>query len=440
MLTTVQLFVDAVDACHVSPSEGMRRLADAILAFRTLDKAMLRLVDECAPLPYCLFFHFSLLERPCVERRFLDGTFGVTLFVGSFGRGPSNIERFRRLSPMDVLKDRLASAKKLASFDETQVYARSSHYIPEDIPDGVGPRVAAFVGRCRLLTQCVAACATTVVHCGHCRCPSRVLNLGIGRIHPTMQQLFGSSGSNGSGASGASGGEEEDDEDEYDDYMMASSANAAQSSSAAFATSYWARLCPGVLATLPRVQFCSLECTLAYEAELAVAMPISVHWIDSHESEALLHAKTGLSRTVAVARTAAKRNTAAMRALRLARSEVRRAAATTLRQETIDAMHANVQDMLNVDLAIVTAAAAIAESPVLANGRILPGTAPGWRADARRWTRAIELTKSIYMANRGPETRFRALDPRDPPIWMRKARDAAPSLFPVQLLESSLDV
>ena len=245
-----------------------------------------------------------------------------------------------------------------------------------------------------------------------------MLNLGIGRVRPTMQELFG-----------ADRVSSDDEEDEDDDYYGAGASWTRAS------CSFWARLCPGVLTTLPRLQLCSKACVLAYEKELELVMPVSVAGLEAHECQSSVKGKTGLSRVVAVARAAVKRNAAAVRELRQSRHTTRRMN-TTLSVAVIGKMHANVQDMLAIDLALLMAAAAIAEAPVVANGRILPGTQPEWRNDARKWNRATELVKSIYLANRGPASRERVVDERDAPTWLRKVIDAAPQLFPIECIEN----
>lgn len=421
--TTIDMFLASVDALHTDQRtrDACRVLASAVLLYATVDRACRRVVAQSVRLKYYLFYAWSLDERPHAERRFLDGTFGVALFAGSYGAGPRDLERFAGMSPLDVLKDRVRTAAKLATFDEVQLRARSSHYFPDDLPHGVGNRVAAFVGRCRLLVQCVAASdggAACVTACDHCDCGAEMLNLGIGRIRPTMQELFG--------ADGVSSAEDDDD----DDYC------APPTSWARVSSSYWARLCPGVLTTLPRLQFCSKACVLAYERELEAVMPVSVLSLESHETQSSVQGKVGLARVVAVARAAVKRNAAAVRALRQARHATRRRN-MTLSASLVARMHENVQDMLAIDLSLLMASAAIAEAPVVANGRILPGTHHDWRNDPSRWSRAIELVKSIYLANRGPASRERAVDERDAPTWLRKTIDSAPQLFPVEPAENT---
>lgn len=432
--STIDIFFASIDAFHTNPSMcGVcSRMADTIRLYGQLDRACARVLQQSVKLKYYLFFLYSLLERPHVERRFLDGTFGVTLFTGSYGEGPRDVDRFRSLSPLDVLKDRLKTAAKLATFDGIQIQTRSAHYFPSDLPEGVGKRVAAFVGRCRLLVQCVAgsansassasgggvggvgstACVTT---CDGCRCGRAMLNLGIGRVKPTMQELFGADASSS----------DDDDDDDGASYLASWDCPTS---------SYWTRLCPGVLANLPRLQFCCSSCVLSYEQELAMIMPVNVASLESHECQSSVQGKVGLGRVVAVARAAVKRNAAAVRALRQARHAIRRSN-TTLSKKTIESMHSNVEDMLAIDLGILTAAAAVAESPVTSNGRILPGTQPDWRSDLRKWTRAIEITKSHYLSNRGPEHRSKVIDERDVPTWLRKTIDSALDMFPIQLLE-----
>jgi len=411
---TISIFLRSIDCYNSNPSaaEDCSLLRYALMRYSAVDKRCHAFVKQTVCLKFYLLFYDCLTERPLVERRFLDGVFDVNLFDGSYGAGPNEIKRFQALSPLDLIKDRIQSAKKLATFDDVQIKTRSGHYLPDDLPDGVGMRVAAFVGRCRLLTQCVSKSSGVkcVTLCDACTCKRKMLDMGAGRVH----ELFGTRYVRSS----------KDDDDDDDDYV------AKHDSWSYPATSYWARIVPGVMTNLPRLQFCSLRCVRDYEHELSMVMPINTKGLESHECQSSVKSKVGLSRVVAVSRISIKRNAAAVRALRQSRHAVRRMRSTTLGSNVVEAIHRNVEDMLNIDLGLLQAAASIAESPVAANGRLLPGTQTDWRADPQKWSRAIEIAKSIYVANKGTDSRSKVVDEREFPSWLRKVRDAALTMYP----------
>jgi len=417
------MFVRSID-CYNSKPFVVREcdlLRKSLVLYSAIDKTFRAFVKQSIRLKFYFFFYDCLIERPLVERRFLDGVFGVSLFEGSYGIGPKDPRRFEGMSSLEVIKDRIKSAKKLSTFDDVQLYTRSGHYMPDDLPQGVGIRVAVFVGRCRLITQCVAKFSNEkcTAKCDGCTCRRKMLDMGTGRVKATVHELFG--------ANDASSSEGEDDDDEY----------VAKHESWCYpAASYWARIVPGVMTNLPRLQFCSLMCVRNYEHELSIAMPINAHVLESHECQHSVHGKVGLARVVAVSRASIKRNAAAVRSLRQSRNELRRMRVTTLGLGVVESMHRNVEDMLNIDLALLQAAAAIAESPVTAIGRLLPGTQAEWRSDSCKWSRAIEIAKTIYVENSNG-SRSRAMDERELPAWLRKVRSAALRMYPVTLLENA---
>lgn len=409
---TISMFIKSINCYDLESSAEICKLVrHALLRYSAVDKQCRTLIKQSVCLKYYLFFFDCLIERPSVERRFLDGVFDVELFDGSYGAGPKEIERFKSLTPIDVLKDRLKSAKKLSTFDEIQIKTRSGHYMPTDLPEGVCMRVGAFVGRCRLLTQCASTAKTApVVVCDGCGCNRKMLDVSAGRVKPTVNDLFGANNNESS----------DEDDDEY----------VSRNNSWSYpATSYWARILPGTVANLPRRQFCSFRCVKTYEHELSTLIPITAQSLESDECQ-YSRGKVGLSRVVAVSRASIKRNAAALRALRQSRHAIRRTS-VTIDRNLIETIHENVQDMLNIDLALIQAAAAIAESPISANGRLLPGTQPNWRAEVSKFNRAIEIAKSIYVANKCG-SRSKAVDEREFPAWLRKIRDAALQMYPCE--------
>lgn len=428
--STIFIFTQSIDNYNISCVSAtdkcrLKDLFDAIIRYNALDKQCHSIVSQSICLKYYLFFYDSLIERPLKERRFLDGVFGVELFTGSYGAGPKCIARFNNLSATDVVKDRLKSARKLSTLEHSDVQKRCGHYIAEDLPLGVGMRVAALVGRCRLITQCASQLGskTKNIMCQSCNCKRMMLDMDGASVRPTMHELFGTET------------EHTGHLDDYDNTDYTDNADSWTYPS----TSYWRRIVPGTVANLPRFRFCSLSCVHHYQHELSLIVPFNVYSFESHELQSSIRGKVGLPRVVAVARAAMKRNASAVRTLRQSKHTIRKLPATTLDGKVIDSIHRNVKDILNIDLGLLQAAASIAESPLIANGRVLPGTIPDWRMDHLKWGRAIEMIKSIYASSKGATSASEAVDERDVPSWLRKVRDYSLRIFPIALENGTSD-
>ena len=416
--TMTQLFFSLIDGAEMQSAaqHPLRALATALLKLERTSKALRALLQSDARLPYYRFFFHTSAATSVVPRRFLDGVFGIDLFFGAFGKGPGNPSRFDVLTPKDVLQDRVKTAKRLSDLSIDQVVTRSINYMADDLPAGIGPRVTAFVGRARFLTQHRAtANPHWATHCNLATCSCKMLCAdgsmpgGVQQSNPALADLFGEP---------VTSSDDEDEDDSQPQYPVAS---------------YWASLSPKPLTTLPRRVFCSLSCSLAYEDELATAVPVRVADAESHESFSSASGKVGLARILASTRAAFKRNDAAARALREAMRSVRKRQSSTIRIELFEKMHQNVIDVLNVDLGLLYAASALAESPGACQGRILPATTPGWRdAELKKFARAIERVKALYVQHHRERDGL-ARDERFPPPWLRKVREQAAGLFPVHV-------
>lgn len=420
--TIVQLFFSLIDGTEIhnaAAQQQLRVLAITLIKLERTSKALRALLQSNTRLPYYRFFFHTSSTVDVLPRRFLDGVFGVNLFSNAFGNGPSNPSRFDVLTPKDVLQDRVKTAKRLSELSIDQVVTRSVNYLADDLPSGVGPRVAAFVGRARFLTQHRATVNpqwVTVCNMATCSCKmlcSGTMTGGAQQSNPALADLFGE-------PEASSDEEEDENEDEPPQYPVAS---------------YWASLSPKPLTTLPKRVFCSLACSLAYEDELATAVPVRVTDAESHETFSSASGKVGLARVLASTRAAFKRNDAAARALREAMRTVRKRQSTTIRVELFERMHQNVVDVLNVDLGLLYAASALADSPSTCQGRLLPATAPGWRdVDIKKYARAIERVKAIYVQYHRERDGL-ARDERFPAHWLRKVRENATGLFPGTLVQ-----
>jgi len=414
--TLVEMLVDSIDSFSSSVGDHSRRavVSHALLRMECTNKANRDVLVADGRLRYYRFFYHTLSTNSLLPRRFLDSTFGVSLLTGSYGDGPSNVQRFGVLTPKDVLQDRMNTARRLASLDLNHVVLKSAKYMPGDLPACVGPRVAAFVGRTRFLTQLRAqARPEWVVECGFRSCRCRFLCSDVAAVqssNPALVDLLGESP--------ASSDDDDDDASSDEDCLPGAS--------------YWAQLCPRPFTSLPRRVFCSLACSLAYDDEIISGIPIRVSDAETHETSSSARGKLGLPRLLASTRAAFKRNDSAARALRESMRCVKRRPHQTVKTEIFAKMHSNIIDVLNIDLGLLYAAAFLAESPEACVNRQLPATSPSWRdGDVRRFTRAILRVQSLYLEHHKAQDGL-ARDERFPPKWLLKVREAAPGLFPAK--------
>ena len=408
----VDVLLAGVDDATDKAGRDVDAALGASAALRKLERVSRRLrglVRGDARVKYYMFFLHALRRPHAPPRRFNDAIFGVTLAMGSVGRGPRDASKFDVLKPADVVNDRQKTAEKLLTLDVIQVERRCSHYTPTDIPLGVSTRVAAFLGRARMLTQHVArrhpncsrvcdlaTCAHVFLHEPTRAAAAPVPPSGAG-VHPATTTTTGVD-------------ETSDDDDDDDDF-------------------YWRSLSSTTSTTspLPPKIFCSHACASSFDEEVRAAIPITVDQFDDSDDEHLT-GKVGLSRTVAALRSAFKRNDAAARTLREAMRAFKRKANSTLSLATVERMHRDVADCLNVDLALLFAAAALAESPPSAARRLLPGTNSRWRRDARPWLSAVARIRVLMSAHQKSHEGVTA-DQRMPPRWLCKVRDEAKTLF-----------
>jgi hypothetical protein len=390
--TLIDLFFESVDShCH-NASGPRRTLALALLAFEGVSRTTRRLLTTNPRLPFYLFYYWSVAgeSRP---RRFLDGTFGVVLFDGSFGDGPQAPERLRALGASEVVSDRLVTASKLDAIAVEAARVRCGRYVPRDMPPRVSARVAAFVGRARLLCQTVAAHRPTLcVPCEASGCGRTMLDLNYGA--PALRS------------------DTESDSDDDD-----------------APPSYWQSLLVRPMAQLPVCRLCSRACALDHEARVRLAVPVTLNDL-MLQCDVPAH-RSGLPRVGIELRLAFQRNAAVARALRTAARAIGSTpgADGPLTPERVKRLHADIVQTLNVDTALLVAAAAVAESPPAAIGRRLAATHAEWRKET--WSASVRkvhaiMARAAYSADRDGI----AADPRTPPTWLQRCREQALDIFP----------
>lgn len=405
------LFTSLLDAVELCARDGreLELLARALLKLEVVNKGIRALIHENDRLRYYRFFYHTTFYHATTPRRFLDGVFNVSLLHGDYGQGPPQPERFDVLTARQILQDRVNTAKRLTLLNMPAVVQKSRNYLATDLPVNTGPRIRAFVGRARFLTQRRAATVPeSVCTCQLATCSRQFLcdaaTPGAMQPNPVLDELFGDTLS--------------ESDHESDDGVQP-------------IASYWSSLSPKPLTTLPKRVFCSARCAAAYEAELTTAVPVTIANAEFFEERSSASTKRGLARLLASVRAAYKRNDAAARALREALRTVKKRPVTTIKLELFVKMHQNIVDVLNIDLGILSAAAVLAEAGANACvGRVLPATSSGWREeDVRRWRRAIERVKALYLKYYRNEGL--ACDERFPPHWLAKCKAEADNLFPV---------
>ena len=399
-------FKHEIDKFNTRDATWTPSLALALLRLRLACKQSKMQVDSCVMLNHYLFYVYAFLSSsPCsTPMRFNDGTFGISLLTGSYGRGPDTINALDSMPTSKLLIDRNEQALKLSNQTENSIVTLCSGYIPTDLPAGVSPRVAALVGRTRFLVQRMRmirpACFSP---CGVCKRP-----------HVASATFVSASGHDAV---------ESDDED-GDEVAEGPVASPSQ---------YWASALPGTPTLPPSTSFCCLTCELAFKDELEEATPVSVERL-AYEEDYELRRKTALDRVLALSRHVITRNQQISRHLRATR---RSRTTFTISEATIKRMRRDLITKLNIDTALVLAAASIATSRSLSRMRRLPGGVQ-WRD--HDWTRALSIVKIIYKRARDAKTKRGKLpmddiliqDQLNLPKWVNACCDAALNIFPLE--------
>lgn len=403
----INTFVASVDGYAKADGDLRNQLGRALIDLEEVNWELRRYVWGTRRLPFYRYFFHSVNPQTTIPWRFCDGTFGVTLLSGSHGTGIPVTAAFSSWNVAKIHEDRFKTALKLTGEDlleKKHAVKAASLYVPEDLPSGVGLRVSAFVGRMRFLCQNTAAWKRELcAHCDRagCSAPCLVANF----VSNNQAQIPG-----------------------IDQLPTDYSSDSGSECDPSDAGEFWKLILPKTRAVAPHRTFCSLACERAYTKELNLAVTFDINNLDP-----LSHRKvgqSGLSRVAHEARSCWIRNGAQARALRAAKLTWTRMRFKTLGPEFFEQLQADVRDLLNIDLALVAAAATVAESQEVAKNRTLPATCANWRSDAHTYKRAIAAVRIIYKA------RFRdndgiAADERNPPRWLKKVLESAQQIFPV---------
>lgn len=408
-------FKSRIDEFHVESNHMVGiQLAKALVCMRKVCKDSKRHVDDHVALKYYLFFVYSFVSSfpSSIPTRFGDGLFGITLLSGNYGNGPVHHESLDNMPTRDIVADRAHQAKTLSLQSCTihQLEQKCAKYIPKDLPTCVGMRVAALVGRTRFVAQRLQLIRPTVFsQCGVCGCAT-----------VAGATFFASSGQQSAIAN---------DSDSEDD----------QEAEQTIATrpGYW-RLChPGTPHVLNLPSACSLSCEIVAKDEIEEAFPINFEKLE-YEEDCALNGKIGLARTLSLCTHVFKRN---RNVARLLRAKTRTSKKNhVLSMATFEQIRGDIIKTLNIDTAIVMAAASIAASKTLSRMRALPGGVQ-WRSN--KWNRSLTIAKHRYTTYKIKKTQLAkklgtelydekiVTDELNIPKWMSSVLDSALSLFPV---------
>ena len=456
--TWTELLKETVDNCRPLEYESVSDLVNLTILIGRMAATCRSVTDiirsDVTLRYYNAFLYYSMLSmRPQstlhprqITSRFLDGVHTINILSGDTGCGPHvDMHKFSGFTTKDVVSDRFKTAKKLCQLDELQLNDRCRKYVPEALAEKVGVRVAAFVGRARLLSQHAAKRNPSLVcRCELQSCSNLTLNMNgstakeftYSSAHQALVDVFGVNESQSSQSSTSSSSDDDDDDDpDVDANTNTNNPNHTkhtineQTPPNGASGHYWRSVCPSTMARVPVKSFCSHTCASNYDAMLRAMVPISAEDVDLFESSAT-HGKVGLSRVISASRAAFKRNISIARTLRTSRRTNRSShIAGTLAKR----IHENVVDMLNVDLGLLFASSYLATSPPASIARTLPGTEIKWREKYKDYTRAIEMVKAIYIQH--SEGKELTSDETRLPYWLQRVRDKAPEMFPVKPFE-----
>lgn len=166
---------------------------------------------------------------------------------------------------------------------------------------------------------------------------------------------------------------------------------------------------------------CSSRCEREMQNEINIAMGVTPD--ELLQFDAPQH-KEGTGRVPAAMRAALKRNALAGRRMRATECYLY----NVLTREEAGQLRSMATTMLNVDLALLHAAAHLSESPALIAGRVVPPMTRDWRSVPTMCRSAIVACRTLYNAYRPVETTpVSSVVVR--PKFLSKSRDKASAFF-----------
>ena len=304
-----------------------------------------------------LLFYERVRSHIARPNMFMSGVpAAVQLFVGASAPQPSD-EYLTKTRFCDATSDRLRLVAQLESMDAEEKRARIQQAKANFAASVPGP-VCVFVSECRAMAQGLRR-VRGGKHFAQCK-------------HACCQRLFFV------GAGSDPGVEQTNEQADYSE------------------NSYWeeAGLYDGEDPEPKHRLFCSHECAKQYSDQIAALFEDASVTLDADSS--LPRASRG-SRVEAAFKKALKRNEQASRVLRSLKA--RRGLASAVTSSDI-AKHSLARTAaLNIDLAILHAASIVAESDVIAKGKLLPGSSANWREKPMYYSKPLASVSRIYHAH-----------------------------------------
>ena len=276
------------------------------------------------------------------------------------GNATSDRAAVRRLDVRAAVADRAGCIKTL-ELESTNLEVVKTRFFAPDLPAQVPLGVGLFVGRARFMYR------------------------AIKEEHQDDEDLFLSCRVCGRESFFKRGVEEEDTDDDLDVAPPPLGTPCSQ-------REYW-KLCGGRHPTLEPNSLCccSSGCVKVIQDEYNTAMAVTAD--ELVEFDAPAH-KEGPGRIPAALRAALRRNELVARRMRI--TEKHRY--TVLTPNEVETARRMCSKMLNTDLALLHAAAHLAESPALMAGRVIPPLTPNWRSLPTLCRSSAVGCRSIYEA------------------------------------------
>jgi hypothetical protein len=388
-------YIDSID--KIGQNRSIASTFCALVKARLLSKQSRGLLDDNLALQFYLIFYMCLQTnyRP---RHLLDGWPSGSLLHMPHGSGPSRWYRFDLLQPRDAVIDQRKTALKLASLSITDVTQRAGKYVPDDLPRGVGVRVAAFVGRSRFVSTFVTTKnPTKQFRCSVCQTRS----IRLENTAPAPQNVFLDCGEAPT-AVDHGGGDGSESDDSSDDELLMGNVPAAAAPARPQSIKYWQQAACSPFLSLPSAEFCCSACKIAYADQMAKLFPVGAAGASILENSKIQPQKTGLRRVAAAARAAGRRNDSLRRHTReIVRLAERGDITLFIPLELLKKMYSQIIGALDVDHGLLEAAACIAESPNLAINKTLPGTCANWReSHPIDFKDSLQRVKTFYQSGK----------------------------------------
>jgi hypothetical protein len=347
---------------------------------------------------YILFYERWRCHHPCpadCSAYFLEMWPRFVPLDGPFcGTAVSDVAAVRRLDVRAAVADRVSCVSTLEQEGTNLEIVRTRFYAP-DLPKDVPLSVKIFVGRARFMYNAIKSeyLGDEDLFAG-CRVCGRLCFF-------RQPSLDGS----------------DDEEDEH--CVIAPPLGSVESQ-----REYW-RLCGGRQPQLEhqslQFQCCSSGCKCKVQYEVNIAMGINSQELLMFDAPP--H-KEGAGRVPAALRAALQRNELTGRRMRATGDYPYK----VLTGEEVTQFRFMACTMLNVDLALLNAAAYISESPALIAGRVVPPLTRDWRSVPTLCRSAVVACRQFYNAYR-PVEMIPVSSVVIRPKFLSKSRDQASTFF-----------